>query len=152
MMTEQINHDPAHTFINTGRRMPGHPSMGAWINYGIGSECDNLPGFVILTSPALDMSTPNLMLSYDYFTRLTIASPGDGIKVQITSDVDAPAWFDLATHNTDGGLEWRHQSFTPDHPLDQLPFDVRNWSTIPYEQGRTHNLRSKLAERLNVIT
>jgi len=50
MVTEQINHDPAHTFINTGRRVPGHPSMGAWINYGIGSECDDLPGFVVLTS------------------------------------------------------------------------------------------------------
>jgi hypothetical protein len=48
--TEQINHDPAHTFLNTGRRDPGHPSMGAWINYAIGSECDNLPGFVVMSS------------------------------------------------------------------------------------------------------
>lgn len=50
MVTEQINHDPAHTFINTGTAISGRPSMGAWVNYGLGSECDDLPGFVVLTS------------------------------------------------------------------------------------------------------
>ena len=50
MLTEQINHDPAHTFMNTGTAISGRPSMGSWINYGLGSESDNLPGFVVLTS------------------------------------------------------------------------------------------------------
>jgi hypothetical protein len=50
MVTEQINHDPAHTFMNTGTALSGRPSMGAWVTYGLGSECDNLPGFVVLTS------------------------------------------------------------------------------------------------------
>lgn len=50
MQTEQINHDPAHTFMNTGSIIPGRPSMGAWVNYGIGSESEDLPGFVVLTS------------------------------------------------------------------------------------------------------
>jgi hypothetical protein len=50
MVTEQINHDPAHTFMNTGTAISGRPSMGSWITYGLGSECDNLPGFVVLTS------------------------------------------------------------------------------------------------------
>lgn len=50
MVTEQINHDPAHTFMNTGTAISGRPSMGSWINYGLGSECDNLPGFVVMTS------------------------------------------------------------------------------------------------------
>jgi len=50
MITEQINHDPAHTFINCGTAISGRPSMGAWINYGLGSECEDLPGFVVLTS------------------------------------------------------------------------------------------------------
>ena len=50
MVTEQINHDPAHTFMNTGTAISGRPSMGAWINYGLGSETENLPGFVVLTS------------------------------------------------------------------------------------------------------
>ncbi|MHC2069883.1 DUF1501 domain-containing protein [Bremerella sp. T1] len=50
MVTEQINHDPAHTFMNTGTVISGRPSMGAWVNYGIGSETDELPGFVVLSS------------------------------------------------------------------------------------------------------
>ena len=52
MQTEQINHDPAHTFMNTGTAISGRPSMGAWVNYGLGSESDDLPGFVVLTSRA----------------------------------------------------------------------------------------------------
>ena len=50
MVTEQINHDPAHTFMNTGTAISGRPSMGSWINYGLGSTSENLPGFVVLTS------------------------------------------------------------------------------------------------------
>jgi hypothetical protein len=50
MRTEAINHDPAHTFINTGTTISGRPSMGSWITYGLGSDCENLPGFVVLTS------------------------------------------------------------------------------------------------------
>jgi hypothetical protein len=50
MHTKQINHDPAHTFMNTGSIIPGRPSMGAWVLYGLGSESQNLPGFVVLTS------------------------------------------------------------------------------------------------------
>ncbi len=48
--TEQINHDPAHTFLNTGTSISGRPSMGSWLWYGLGSESENLPGFVVLTS------------------------------------------------------------------------------------------------------
>jgi hypothetical protein len=50
MRTEAINHDPAHTFMNTGTTISGRPSMGSWLWYGLGSDCDNLPGFVVLTS------------------------------------------------------------------------------------------------------
>jgi hypothetical protein len=50
MRTEAINHDPAHTFMNTGTTISGRPAMGSWLLYGLGSECDNLPGFVVLTS------------------------------------------------------------------------------------------------------
>ena len=45
MHTEAINHDPAHTFMNTGSTVSGRPSMGSWVWYGLGSEADNLPGF-----------------------------------------------------------------------------------------------------------
>lgn len=50
LQTDQINHDPAHTVMNTGTSIPGNPSMGSWVTYGLGSESDNLPGFVVLTS------------------------------------------------------------------------------------------------------
>jgi hypothetical protein len=50
MVTEAINHDPAHTFMNTGATVSGRPAMGAWFNYGLGSESENLPGFVVMTS------------------------------------------------------------------------------------------------------
>jgi hypothetical protein len=50
MWTEQINHDPAHTIMNTGMILPGRPSMGSWILYGLGAETENLPGFVVLMS------------------------------------------------------------------------------------------------------
>ena len=50
MVTEQINHDPAHTFMNTGTAISGRPSMGSWVNYGLGSEAEDLPGFVVMTS------------------------------------------------------------------------------------------------------
>ncbi len=52
MQTEQINHDPAHTFMNTGTAISGRPSMGSWVNYGLGTDCADLPGFVVLTSRA----------------------------------------------------------------------------------------------------
>jgi hypothetical protein len=50
MHTEQINHDPAHAFMNSGSIIKGRPSMGSWLLYGLGAEADNLPGFVVLTS------------------------------------------------------------------------------------------------------
>src|SRR3989454_1253930 len=50
MTTEAINHDPAHMFMNTGSQIAGRPSMGTWVVYGLGSEAEELPGFVVLTS------------------------------------------------------------------------------------------------------
>ena len=48
--TDQINHDPAHTVMNTGTSISGRPSMGSWVLYGLGAETNDLPGFVVLTS------------------------------------------------------------------------------------------------------
>ncbi len=49
MHTEAINHDPAITYICTGHQLPGRPSLGAWLSYGLGSENQELPGFVVMT-------------------------------------------------------------------------------------------------------
>ena len=48
--TEAINHDPAITYIQTGAQIPGRPSLGAWLSYGLGSDNENLPAFVVLNS------------------------------------------------------------------------------------------------------
>ncbi|MDA0195602.1 MAG: DUF1501 domain-containing protein [Bacteroidetes bacterium] len=50
MYTDQINHDPAITFFQTGHQLPGRPSIGSWINYGLGSSNQNLPAFIVLVS------------------------------------------------------------------------------------------------------
>jgi hypothetical protein len=50
LKTEAINHDPAHTFMNTGTTISGRPAMGSWVWYGLGSESESLPGFVVLSS------------------------------------------------------------------------------------------------------
>ena len=50
MYTEAINHDPASTFIQTGSQFPGRPSIGAWLSYGLGSDNENLPSFVVLVT------------------------------------------------------------------------------------------------------
>ncbi len=50
MYTEAINHDPAITFLQTGNQLSGRPSIGSWLHYGLGSENDNLPTFVVLVT------------------------------------------------------------------------------------------------------
>jgi len=50
MYTEAINHDPAITFIQTGSQLPGRPSIGSWVSYGLGTDNENLPSFVVLVT------------------------------------------------------------------------------------------------------
>src|SRR5215470_16691207 len=51
MHTEAINHDPAITMMQTGSQLSGRPSIGAWLNFGLGSDNENLPAFVVLITP-----------------------------------------------------------------------------------------------------
>jgi hypothetical protein len=55
MHTEAVNHAPAISFLLSGSEMPGRPTMGAWLNYGLGSASDELPGFVVMTSISISM-------------------------------------------------------------------------------------------------
>ena len=50
MVTEQINHDPAHAFMNSGSILKGRPSMGSWLLYGLGADTQDLPGYVVMMS------------------------------------------------------------------------------------------------------
>ncbi len=58
MHTEAINHDPAITFFQTGSQQAGRPSFGSWLSYGLGSENQNLPAFVVLLSRAREGDQP----------------------------------------------------------------------------------------------
>ena len=62
---DQINHAPAVTQMLTGTNLPGRPSIGAWLTYGLGTETENLPGFVVLTSRDQEASCGQIF--YDYY-------------------------------------------------------------------------------------
>jgi hypothetical protein len=65
MHGEQINHAPAVTHLLTGHNLPGRPSIGAWLTYGLGSSSDNLPSFVVMTSRDQEASCGQFF--YDYY-------------------------------------------------------------------------------------
>jgi hypothetical protein len=65
MHTEAVNHAPAITFFLTGGEQPGRPSMGAWATYGLGTESENLPGFVVMTSRDKEASCGQIF--YDFY-------------------------------------------------------------------------------------
>ncbi len=50
MVSEAVNHDPAIVYLNSGHQLPGRPAMGSWISYGLGSENENLPAFIVLVT------------------------------------------------------------------------------------------------------
>ncbi|MFO0902413.1 MAG: DUF1501 domain-containing protein [Pirellulales bacterium] len=64
MTTEHINHAPAMTFMLTGHQLPGRPSVGAWVSYGLGSENRDLPDYLVLVSK---MQRPSDQPLYDYY-------------------------------------------------------------------------------------
>jgi hypothetical protein len=65
MHTTQVNHAPAVSFFLSGGEMPGRPTMGAWLSYGIGSDTENLPAFVAMTS--VSKGTTCGQIFYDYY-------------------------------------------------------------------------------------
>ncbi|MCB0686045.1 MAG: DUF1501 domain-containing protein [Saprospiraceae bacterium] len=65
MYTEAVNHAPAITFFLTGSEMPGRPSMGSWLTYGLGTEAKDLPAFVAMTSRDKEASCGQIF--YDYY-------------------------------------------------------------------------------------
>ena len=83
--TDAINHDPAITFIQTGSQQPGRPSIGSWVSYGLGSENENLPAFVVLVS-----QTSGLNVDQPLFSRLWSAgflpSSYQGVQFRAGSD------------------------------------------------------------------
>jgi hypothetical protein len=63
--TDAVNHAPAISFLLSGAQIPGRPTMGAWLNYGLGSEAEDLPGYVVMTSVSKGTSCGQIF--YDFY-------------------------------------------------------------------------------------
>jgi hypothetical protein len=85
MHTEQVNHAPAITFFMTGDERPGRPSMGAWLTYGLGSDADEIPGFVVMTSRDKEASCGQIFYDY-YWGNGFLPSKFQGVKFRSTGD------------------------------------------------------------------
>lgn len=83
MQTEQINHDTAHAFMNTGSIIKGRPSMGSWLSYGLGAETQDLPGFIVLTSAGKSGQQP---ISARQWSSGVLPSRHQGILFQSKGD------------------------------------------------------------------
>jgi len=81
--TEAINHDPACTFVMTGSEVPGKPSLGSWLSYGLGSESQNLPAFVVFTPT---VKNPSQALFTRMWTSGFLPSKYDGVKLRSAGD------------------------------------------------------------------
>ncbi len=85
MFTEAINHAPAVTMFLTGHELPGRPSMGAWISYGLGSLNDNLPSFLVMTSRDKEASCGQLFFEH-YWGSGFLPSRFQGVKLRSEGD------------------------------------------------------------------
>jgi hypothetical protein len=85
VFTEAINHDPAITFIQTGFQQPGRPSMGSWVSYGLGSDNQNLPAFVVLISQANALNPDQPLFSRLWGTGF-LPSKYQGVKFRSSGD------------------------------------------------------------------
>ncbi len=83
--TEAVNHAPGVTFFLTGSQVPGRPSMGAWFAYGLGSESDELPTFVVMTSSDKDKTCGQLFFDY-YWGSGFLPSRLQGVRFRNTGD------------------------------------------------------------------
>ncbi|MGV3616443.1 MAG: DUF1501 domain-containing protein [Fimbriimonas sp.] len=85
MWTEAINHDPATAFIQTGSQLPGRPSMGAWLSYGLGSMNENLPTYVVLHSK-VSSGKPNQAVYPRLWGTGFLPSEHQGVSLRSTGD------------------------------------------------------------------
>jgi hypothetical protein len=85
MNTEAVNHAPGVTFFLSGAQVPGRPSMGAWMSYGLGCETDDLPAFVVMTSSDKGKSCGQLFFDY-YWGSGFLPSRFQGVKFRNTGD------------------------------------------------------------------
>ena len=81
--TEAVNHAPGVTFFMTGAQVPGRPSLGAWLGYGLGSDTDDLPAFVVMTSSDKEKTCGQLFFDY-YWGAGFLPSRFQGVRFRNT--------------------------------------------------------------------
>ena len=85
LYTEQINHDPATTFSQTGFQIAGRPSLGAWLSYGLGTENKDLPAFVVMVSQP-KVGSPGQPLADRLWGTGFLSSKYQGVKLRSVGD------------------------------------------------------------------
>jgi hypothetical protein len=99
MQTDVFNHGPAKLFMNTGFQVPGRPSMGAWLTYGLGSESQELPGFVVLQSGPRGPRAGNALWSSGFLPTSYQGVPFRGVGDAILN-LKNPAGIDAASQQS----------------------------------------------------
>ncbi len=142
MRTTQVNHAPAITFLLTGSERPGRPSMGAWLSYGLGRECDDLPTYVAMTSRDKEASCGQIFYDH-YWGSGFLPTVHQGVKFRGSGNpvlyVDDPAGIDrqLRREMLDGiaKLNARHQERVGDPEIDtrtaQYEMAYRMQASVP---------------------
>jgi len=85
MHTDAVNHAPAISFLLSGAQLPGRPTLGAWLSYGLGSETENLPSFVVLTSVSKGTSCGQIFYEF-YWGSGFLPSRYQGVKFRASGD------------------------------------------------------------------
>jgi hypothetical protein len=85
MHTEAVNHAPAIQFLLSGAELPGRPTLGAWMTYGLGAETETLPAFVVMTSTTKDTSCGQIFYDF-YWGSGFLPSKYQGVKFRGTGD------------------------------------------------------------------
>ncbi len=140
--TDAINHDPAITFIQSGSQQPGRPSMGAWVSYGLGSENQDLPAYVVMIS-----LTSGLNVDQPLFSRLWgpgfLPSSFQGVRFRSGAEpvlyLDDPPGIDRKTRrrmlDTVNSLNQQHRQEVGDPEIDarisQFEMAYRMQSSVP---------------------
>ena len=135
MHTEQINHDTAHMFMNTGSQVAGRPSFGSWIDYGLGAMADNLPPFVVMVSK--EKVSGSQPLSNRQWNAGFLPSRFQGIEFQSGS---TPVY-----HLDNPGTSDAHQGFLADQ-IRALNKIEQSRSMDP--ESVTRNLQYEMAYRM----
>jgi len=85
MHTDSVNHAPAMSFLLSGAQIPGRPTLGSWLNYGLGSEAEDLPNFIVMTSVSKNTSCGQIFYDF-YWGSGFLPSEHQGVKFRGSGD------------------------------------------------------------------